>query len=198
MEDIMKPFQLWTTGTIYREIELDTPKLASWDANDKPQSIAVNTYVDRIKQDLGPLPETSDLFLYIEIDVQIHKYLFCGHDLDNYIFPVIKRLNGHRFRLASAIKRVGDGSILRIGQAKFMSSSPDEDDWTSFCYNDGGISYEDEKWKRNIYEALNKKPANVLKPGSIDLCYVPDKIDSKRREKVRNRGKQTQAVYCRV
>ena len=66
----MQQFQLWAIDSFYKEIQLTKPKLTSWNANSDPGQIVVQRYLDNLVQELGPLPQTSELFLHMEIDVK--------------------------------------------------------------------------------------------------------------------------------
>src|SRR5260370_12343649 len=95
-------------------MKLAKPKLANWNANSDPGQIALQRYLDDIEQELDPLPQASGLFLHMEIDVKEREHLLHHHDLDNYLYPLVQRLGGPRFRLVSGIKRIGLSSYLPI------------------------------------------------------------------------------------
>src|SRR2546429_109628 len=150
----MQQFQLWTIDTIHWTIKLANPKLASWNANSHPEQIAVQRYLNEIKQELDPLPQETGLFLHMEIDVKKREHLLYQHDLDNYLYPVVKHLGASRFRRVSAMKRVGGDSHLQIGYTKPMSAFPAMDDWMSFLHDTNGVSLQKPEWKGNIQKAL--------------------------------------------
>src|SRR5260370_38731703 len=122
----MQQFQLWTIDTSYKKIKLAEPKLASWNANSDPEQIALQRYLDDIEQKLDPLPQSSGLFLHMEIDVRQPEKLLHHHDLDNYLHPVVQRLRASHFTCIGAIKRIGGASLLPIGQEKPVNVSLDK------------------------------------------------------------------------
>jgi hypothetical protein len=124
LEITVQQFQLWATDTTYPKIELAEPMLASWNASSDPEQIALQRYLDSIEQKPIPLPQSAGLFLHMEIDVKKREHLLHGHDLDNYLYPVVQRLGVSRFRYVRAIKRVGGGSYLQIGQTKSTNAFP--------------------------------------------------------------------------
>ena len=136
----MRQFQLWTTDSTYKKIKLAKPKLASWNANSDPEQIALQRYLDNIEQELNPLPQVSGLFLHMEVDVNEREHLLHQHDLDNYLYPIVEKLGAYRFTLVRAIKRIGGGSYLQIGQTKPANASPEKEGWTSFPHDTGDTS----------------------------------------------------------
>ncbi len=154
----MQQFQLWAIDSVYKKMKLTKPKLASWNANSDPERIALQRYLDDIEQELDPLPQASGLFLHMEIDVKEREHLLHHHDLDNYLYPVVQRLGAPRFRLVSAIKRIGGGSYLQIGQTKPSNPFPEKDGWISFLLDTGGTSVQKPEWKSGIRDALISIP----------------------------------------
>jgi len=172
----MQQFQLWTIDTSYKKIKLAEPKLASWNANSDPEQIALQRYLDDIELLLDPLPQSSRLFLHMEIDVGQPEKLLHHHDLDNYLYPVVQRLGASHFTFISAIKRIGGGSYLQIGQAKPANVSLEKEGWTSFPHDTGGVSLEKPIWKENIRgalkDAVKAQQIYPLKPGAVELQLV--------------------------
>lgn len=175
----MQQFQLWTIDTSYKKICLPDPKLASWNAKSDPEKIAVEKYCDDIEEQfISLLPRTSGLSLHMEIDVKEQKHLLYNHDLDNYLYPVVKRIGARRFTFVSAIKRVGGGSYLQIGSTKSANAGLEEKDgWIPFPYDAiKGISVAKPEWKFNIRnalkDALKDKRVYSLRPGGGELQLV--------------------------
>ena len=172
MEEKLQQLQLWVRDSIYKKIEIAEPKLASWNAKSDPGQIAVQRYLDGIKQELDPLPQASGLFLHMEIDVKEREHLLHHHDLDNYLYPVVNRLGVHRFRFVSAIKRIGGGSYLHIGLTKPSNFFPENDSWISFLHDTGGTSAQKPAWKSGIRDALKIRQIQPLKPGAVELQLI--------------------------
>lgn len=169
----MQGFQLWKTDVFYKKIRLINPKLASWNANSDPAQIAVQRYCDDIEKELGSLLSNSDLSLCMEIDVKDQKHLLHQHDLDNYLYPVVKKLGANRFTLIRAIKRIGGGSFLSIGSTAFSHTSFPKEEWISFQHDTRGVSKDKPKWKEDIRnalkEAIESQKIYPLKPGPVAL-----------------------------
>jgi len=168
----MRQIQLWTIDSTYNKIKLAQPRLASWIANSDPEQIALQRYLDDIEQKLHPLPVVTGLLLHIEIDVKEGKHLLHHHDLDNYLYPVVQRLGASRFRLVTAVKRIGGGSYLHIGQTKPADAIPEKADWISFQHDTGGVSVVKPEWKDNIRSALKTQQIYPLQPGAVELQLV--------------------------
>ena len=163
---------LWAIDSVYKKMKLAKPKLANWNANSDPGQIALQRYLDDIEQELDPLPQASGLFLHMEIDVKEREHLLHHHDLDNYLYPVVQRLGVPRFRLVSAIKRIGGGSYLQIGQTKPSNPFPEKDGWISFLLDTGGTSVQKPEWKSGIRDALKTQQIHPLKPGAVELQLI--------------------------
>jgi len=168
----MQQFQLWAIDSVYKKVHLATPKLASWNAHADPEQIALQRYLDDIEHELNPLPQTSGLFLHMEIGVKEPEHLLHHHDLDNYLYPVVQRLGASRFRLVNAIKRIGGGSSLQIGQTKPARPLPENDDWITFLHDTGGVSVQKPAWKSGIRDALKTRRIHPVKPGAVELQLV--------------------------
>ncbi|HJT58327.1 MAG TPA: hypothetical protein VJ761_17615, partial [Ktedonobacteraceae bacterium] len=128
----MKYVQFWRPGEIYKKISLAEPRLESWNAKSAPDQLKLQQYLDDIERNVGILPQSTDLFLHIDIDVKKREFLLHHHDLDNYLYPVVNRLRPYHFKYVSASKQVGSGSLLSIGQAKQLDDIADEQSWQHF------------------------------------------------------------------
>jgi hypothetical protein len=74
------------TGPIETELTDVEPRLASWDRHDHPSQIKLRSYLRKLLDDLGPLPDCPRLFLDMTVDVVIPARLL--HDLENYLTPL--------------------------------------------------------------------------------------------------------------
>ncbi len=108
----------------------------------------------------------------MEIDVGQREKLLHHHDLDNYLYPVVQRLGASHFTLVSAIKRIGGGSYLQIGQTKPAKFSPEKDGWKTFHHDTGGVSVQKQEWKNGIRDTLKAHQIYPLKPGAVELQLV--------------------------
>jgi len=169
----MQTWQLWTPDEIYNEIKLIEPQLESWNAKSDPAQIKLQKYLDEIERELGYIPSIGNrLFLHMDIDVLKQEHLLQHHDLDNYLYPIVKRLGAARFIYVSATKRVWGGSRLVIGQAKPINELAKEESWQHFSYNAGNTSVQKPSWKQQLREALNATQSQQLQSGPVEVNLV--------------------------
>ncbi len=168
----MQQFQLWAIADTHKILTLEKPLLASWNANSDPAQIALQRYLDDIEQNLSPLPQTPGLFLHMVIDVKNPEHLLYHHDLDNYLYPVVYRLGASRFSMVSAIKRIGGGSYLQIGQTQPGNAFSEKVGWASFQHNTGRVSTVKSEWKAGIRDKLKTRQIYPLQPGAVDIQLV--------------------------
>jgi hypothetical protein len=168
----MQQIQLWTIDDIFQRIQLTKPLLACWNANAHPEQVALQRYLDKIEQELHPLPQAAGLSLHMQIDVKEPEHLLYHHDLDNYLYPVVHRLGASRFRLVSAIKCVGRGSFLQIGSTKPEIILPEKEAWSYFQHDTAGVSLEKPEWKSSIRDALKAQQFHLSQSGAIELQLV--------------------------
>src|SRR5689334_10360959 len=101
---MVEQMQLWTPGEVYRQLDGIVPVLASWNKNTDPAKQKLDRFLKQLEEDLGSLPEDEeDLFLHMDIAVPPKNYIY-QHDLDNYLFPVVKKLGAARFVFVSGTK----------------------------------------------------------------------------------------------
>ncbi len=146
------------------------PRLESWDAKAAPSQLALGRYLDHVAEltrerlaDVGAgalslelavvLPESTDL-------------LRRGYDLDNFLYPGVRRLGSHRFASAWISKERGTVSTVRIGPA-VMADLQEPGAW-SFASAETTASTSTAAWKRQIAEQI--APAARLAPDGPSRC----------------------------
>jgi hypothetical protein len=102
------------------------PVLESWDAADHPHRLALTAFLDELEHDLGWGPRAGQ-HLALELTVGLPDSVGLdhrGHDLDNYLFPIVDRLGPVRFDAVFARKQHGEHSFLRIAPATAAGAPP--------------------------------------------------------------------------
>jgi hypothetical protein len=98
-----------------------SPRLESWDAKTAKSQIALAAYLDHVAELVRVrLNEIGDAPLAIDLRVGLPRSVSLttgGYDLDNYLFPLARRLGAPRIASARASKSNGSVSTLRIGSA---------------------------------------------------------------------------------
>ena len=96
-----------------------TPRLESWEAKTHPAQIALAKYLDHIERLLvGRMPADDGLSLELIVGVPDAGRLLKGGDLDNYAFPVIRRLGAARLSSVWVRKEVGADHTICVGAAQ--------------------------------------------------------------------------------
>jgi hypothetical protein len=92
------------------------PRLASWMAQDHPDQLRLATFLDHVETVLTPAMEAIDGPLSLRLDVGLPADVdpLVHHDLDNYLFPLVKRLGSRRFASVWATKAAGKASSIRV------------------------------------------------------------------------------------
>ncbi|MFD3457608.1 hypothetical protein ACFWVC_36200 [Streptomyces sp. NPDC058691] len=151
------------------------PVLESWDAAGHPSRLRLRAYLDSVVELVGPVADGQDGSLALSLDVGLDDHVALtsgGHDLDNYLFPVIRTLGADRFDAAFARKAHAGSSTIALGPA--TPAAPDTDDW-------GGpqlsvrtsVSASSTAWKQGIHRACQAARPEVL-PGTpigLRLCF---------------------------
>lgn len=103
------------------------PVLESWNAHDHPDQLRLAMFLDEVETCLGAL-EQNHLALELQVGLSEMKSLTSGGgDLDNYLFPVARRLGPARFDAVFGSKTHGAGSALVVGPAELMASDREPD-----------------------------------------------------------------------
>jgi hypothetical protein len=159
-------WHFWRKGEVTCQLEGLEPRLASWDAASRPSQIRLRAYLKQVADALGTLPESSNLFLHLDVDVQQPERLLRHYDLENYLTPLVHRLGSHRFVLVSATKRVGGGSELRVGIA--APAALEQTGWAHFvCRVSGSVGTL--AWKTAVRQALIASNQMLLPPGPVSV-----------------------------
>ena len=161
-------WKLWQYGATLREIREFTPRLASWEKSTAPAQIRVREYLRELAARLSPLPQPAqNLFLHMDVDVEKPERLEKHYDLENYLTPLFgsSLLKPSSVVLVSARKRVGGGSLLRIGRA-VSGHGPTNGAWHYFGCR-AGKGYTNKSWKQNLHDRLLSETPSPLPTGKV-------------------------------
>ncbi len=172
-----RQWRLWRQGSVVARVENITPYLASWDAKTHPAQRRLHGYLERLAAELTPrLPDREDLFVHLDIDVRDPQHLLHHHDLENYLTPVVAHLEPRRFVFASALKRVGAGTIdaatssptatITVGVAQPWHEGEALPGWTHLSHAAGAGAAKPE-WKAGLWAALKSVNYLQLPPGPV-------------------------------
>lgn len=158
---------LWDHDRVLKEITGLTPRLESWNAKTDPAQVRLLAYLEDVRDRLGALPE-GPLGLHLEVDVEYTSRLTHHYDLENYLTPLVRFLGRDRFHLATAHKKVGGGSSLRVATLGPRQVSP-EGGWhgTGFVLFDNPSSPE---FKATLREHLSQFAP--LGPGPVQALLA--------------------------
>lgn len=133
-------------------IPLSTPpRLESWDAASSPSQVALRGYVDELAELAEPKlrafsgPPALALRVGLPPDVALDSG---GRDLDNYVFPVVRRLGADRFDAVWAEKAHG-ASSLAVDSMSPIQAPPVSEGW-SFAGAVPGSSAQSKRWKEEL------------------------------------------------
>ena len=144
------------------------PRLESWDRLGAPSQVQLATWLDAVEVALGlPAEPLLDSGLVLDLAVGLEPHLSLtegGRDLDNYLFPILRRLGAGRFVSAWASKRHGRSSVA-VGPA--VERAALGTGW-SFAQAEPLGPPDRRAWKEQIVEqlALQAGPAS---PGPLEL-----------------------------
>lgn len=104
------------------------PVLESWNAHDHPDQLRLATFLDEVETSLELVPEVGRLALELNVGLPDNNSLTSGGgDLDNYLFPIARRLGAARFDAVFGTKTHANISTLAVGPAELMPSLREPD-----------------------------------------------------------------------
>jgi len=137
-----------------------------------PPQPEVGAYLDGLVADLEWTPRSGD-HLALALDVGLPSFvplLARGHDLDDYLFPIVSRLGTIRFDAVFAAKRRGIRSTIRVGPAVAADRPPPEP-LVSVRTTADATSID---WKEQVHEACRLVTPAPARPGgvAVDLRFT--------------------------
>jgi hypothetical protein len=139
------------------------PRLASWDAAGHPAQIALSDFLDHAMLDLqqhrqAPAPWALEL----DIGLPASTRLLDNHDLDNYLYPLARRLGAGNIVSARARKRHRDHSLARLDTAHRADPPPTPMVYQLRTTASAGTT----AYKRQIHEQLTASGARPIPVGN--------------------------------
>jgi hypothetical protein len=103
------------------------PVLESWNARDHPDQLRLRKFLDEVEDAFALSDADGNLVLELHVGLPQSKPLTSGGDLDNYLFPIARRLGAQRFDAVFGTKRHGDSSTVSVTQARPVASPREAD-----------------------------------------------------------------------
>lgn len=143
-----------------------SPRLESWDARGHPAQIALRHYLDEVEVLLdGRLTEQGDLGIKLTVGLPEENELTGGgRDLDNYLYPLVRRLSATRFRTAWATKTYNSRSYVTINTATATIAVAGPG-WC-FASAECAASAQSTAWKQAIFDQM---PTGQVDSPALDL-----------------------------
>ncbi len=93
------------------------PVLESWNARDHPDQLRLHAFLDEVEAAVAICDEAANLALELQVGLPQSKSLTSGGgDLDNYLFPIARRIGAGRLDAAFGTKRHATTSTLAVGR----------------------------------------------------------------------------------
>ncbi|XVU25326.1 hypothetical protein ACQPZJ_50525 [Actinoplanes sp. CA-054009] len=147
------------------------PVLESWNAAGHPDQLRLRTYVDSVAEQLGVTDWDEQERRAIELVVGLPDSSPLdrgGRDLDNYLFPLARRLGPHRIAAAFGRKVHQKGSTIAVAPAV-----PTDDPATPAQLTvRTQMSAQTSAWKEAIHMACRNAVAAPLPAGPLALQLV--------------------------
>lgn len=164
--------------TAYRRPDTDPlplsmpPRLESWEKKGHPSQLALSAFLEHVEQVLdGQMPSGNDLSFELSVAFTDASRLLVGGDLDNYLFPVVRRFGHARFLSAWATKKVGSTSSVRIARAE--PANPIDLEGLDLISALSSESATTTRWKEELSTRFASQIARPLADGPIELqiCF---------------------------
>jgi hypothetical protein len=145
------------------------PALASWDPAQSSSQVRLATFLDHVEACAEPLISRVVGAAVVELTIGLPPEVALisgGRDLDNYLYPLARRLGPHRLAAAFARKMHGS-SHLAVDRAEpepFTTAA-------AFTTRMSG-SYEHREWKITLRDRLLQAGVDPAPPGPVALEVV--------------------------
>jgi hypothetical protein len=144
------------------------PVLESWNAGNHPDQIRLRTYLDAVAEQVSvkdwdsSRPLTFELVVGLPESVPVDRG---GRDLDNYLYPIVRRLGAHRVAAAFGHKVRQHGSTIAVGEA-MPAEEPSRPAQLTVRTS---MSAQSAAWKQAIHQACLSVVTEPLPPGPVAL-----------------------------
>jgi Holliday junction resolvase RusA-like endonuclease len=141
------------------------PVLESWNARAHPDQLRLATFLDEIEASLELSDADSNLALELQVGLPESRSLTTGGgDLDNYLFPISRRLGPARFDAMFGAKRHSATSTLVAAPAISVSASREPDMVVRTT-----ASASTQRWKEQVRAACADAAPSIPIVGAISL-----------------------------
>lgn len=144
------------------------PVLESWNAADHPDQLRLRAYLDVVAEQLGiadwPVQEQRTIELVVGLPRTV-PLDHGGRDLDNYLYPLVRRLGASRIAAAFARKVHQPYSTIAAGHA-VLDAEPAQPPPLTIRTS---VSAQSTAWKQTVHQACSKLVAQPLPPGSVAI-----------------------------
>ena len=127
------------------------PVLESWNAAGHPDQVRLQSYLDDVTARIGPAGDHLSIELVVGLPATTPLDRG-GRDLDNYLFPVARRVGPERIAAMFGRKRHQDGSTVAVAGA-VPREEPDEP--PAFAVRTTTAA-QSARWKQQIHEACRR------------------------------------------
>lgn len=145
------------------------PRLESWDAADHPSQLALTSFLDHLVEavtaDTSAIPSPWCAKLHVGLPSGT-SLTSGGNDLDNYAFPIARRLGHQELAAVHAEKSSADVSTFALGSARPATGSMEA--W-SFASAATTASAQSRQWKEQVAAAVSQQVAAPAAPGPLEV-----------------------------
>jgi hypothetical protein len=147
--------------------ELDThPVLESWNRKDHPDQIRLLAFLDSVERAVSDQVDRPHPWaVVVHIGLPERTALQRGHDLDNYLFPIARRLGAQRIQGIYGRKRTAASSHIGITSAVPVEAARPSD----ICVRTTA-SASSSGWKGQIHDACRNAVERPLPVGDVGLA----------------------------
>ncbi|MFI8183384.1 hypothetical protein ACIF70_23095 [Actinacidiphila glaucinigra] len=159
----------------------ERPVVESWDAAGHPGRIGLRAFLDALVGLVGPTVNgrEGDLALALTVGLDDKVPLTRGgHDLDNYLFPVVRALGPERFAAVFARKHHAPSSTIAIGPAVPVDSAADWQGEPQLSVRTE-VSASSTAWKAAVHEAC-RAAGPALPPGVAVELHLRFEVSAQR------------------
>lgn len=142
-----------------------TPVLESWNARQHPDQLRLSAFLDHVE---ATVPETPDSHAVLELNIGFpssRSLTAAGGDLDNYLFPIARRLGAARFDAMFGSKSHAEWSSIAIAPSRELEGVPQPNMRVRTT-----AAASTRAWKEEVRAACQTaSPRNLPTEGPIDL-----------------------------
>lgn len=140
------------------------PVLESWNASQHPDQLRLRAFLDHVEATLPELPDNHAV-LELRVALPASKPLTSGGgDLDNYLFPIARRLGASRFDAMFGSKRHAEHSSIAVAPARRVGVDREPDMRVRTT-----ASAATRAWKEQVHAACERARPTGISQGAVEL-----------------------------